>query len=118
MKKTCLTSLLLLILMSYGFSQDKIERFCTVHLYSNGSYSKLISTRIDYGQNTSSAFRDSSVRNGLQSITSLKTETEVLNRMAAMGWSLFSVIPSDHFLNTCIFKKEFNKNDLVNSSPK
>jgi len=81
----------------------------------NGWTTKRIAT-ISFGEQFNLfSFKDSTVINQLQKVNDLKTETDVLNYMASIGWRLvnFNYTGMYGAIEVMYFKREFDKSELA-----
>jgi hypothetical protein len=106
--------LLLVVAASASFAQNKIEKFCEVTIRLKAAFSSKRIVTISFGeQQDLFNFKDTSVIVSLQKVSALTTETDVLNYMATIGWSLVRGSQPYSTWEYLYFKKEFDKSELV-----
>ncbi len=110
-----------LILMMIGlsslktFSQNKIDKFCTVRLKIILFDVKKVKAEISFGEEKSLFnLKDTTFFIKLKQVNTLKTESDVLNFMSKMGWSItFINFHSGSAIKDLYFKKSFDQSELV-----
>ena len=120
MKKSIILILLVTLFSLSAFSQEKVERYCSVFVPSGINFKRDNIATIDLGENIGfSTYKDTSLVRKLKKISSSKNLIEALNYISSFGWKMVSSqvinptnypIPAGYFF---IFKKEFDKSEIV-----
>ena len=97
-------------------AQDKVDKFCQVIVApKNGLSTKRVS-RISFGENKwLFTPKDTTLISKLNYVNSLTTETDVLNYMAKLGWSLVNVHAGNFYTlqEVFYFKKTFDASEFM-----
>ncbi len=119
MKKNITLCLLATLFSLSVFSQEKVERYCSVFVPYRINITKDNIVTIDLGENIGfSTYKDTALVRKLKKISSSKNLIEALNYISSFGWKIFSSqlttnynpVPAGYFF---IFKKEFDKSEIV-----
>lgn len=88
-------------------AQSKIEKYCDVEI------SRKI--KISFGSAATFSPKDTLVIQKLRQVTQLKTESDVLNYMTALGWVLVNIHSAGLYTATEViyFKKEFDSAEFI-----
>jgi len=96
-----------------GFAQKKIIRYCVVTPVRSHSPDKF-HIELDMGTpETFPALKDSAYIKKVHLIDHMRSDADILNYMASLGWALDhvsnAVLPGNRNLQTYYLKKEFNE---------
>ncbi|RKR82138.1 hypothetical protein BDD43_2306 [Mucilaginibacter gracilis] len=117
MKKYFFSTLMLLLVMaSVASAQTKIDKYCQV-LVGNNNYTlylKKSSAKISFGDRKELfAPKDTTIFQQLKKVNSLTTETDVLNYMSQLGWSVVNIHAITNKWEVIYFKKEFDRSEFA-----
>jgi len=115
MKKNIFILLLVLAPSLKTLAQNKVDKFCTVRLRTMAFDSKKVRTEISTGEEKSLFnLKDTTYYQKLKLVNSFITESDVLNYMSKLGWSItFINYHSGSGLKDLYFKKTFDEAELV-----
>jgi hypothetical protein len=103
--------------VSFSIAQNKVEKYCQVIVkYKSGLTKVKRIAKISFGEDKGLfSFRDSLVMRQLKLVDDLTTETDVLNYMNKIGWSLVNVHSGLLYTAAEIFyfKKSFDNSELT-----
>ena len=122
MKKTIILLVILItLLVGLASAQTKIDKYCQV-LVGNKNYvlyTKKSQVIISFGQKKELfSFKDTSVLQQLKLVNNLTTETDALNYMSKLGWTLVNIHAITNVWEVIYFKKQFDTAELQEESSK
>ena len=107
----------LMVIINCAVAQHKIMKYCQVRTYDGGFSGKKFIVVISTGK-VDSLFKlkDTTYKKQLQKITTLTTNTDVLNYMALKSWTLCQSnwVGDGRDMFIFIFKREFDESELSN----
>ena len=106
----------LFLIVSISTAQSKVDKYCQV-LIGNKNYILYIkksTAKISFGNNKELfAIKDTTIVHNLKLVNNLTTETDVLNYMSHLGWSLVNIHSISDTWEVIYFKREFDNSELL-----
>jgi hypothetical protein len=113
-KHFLLLMVIFFVFVSTISAQTKIEKYCQVIVAPKTKWTSDRIARISFGENKwLFSPRDTTVFQQLHYVNSLTTETDVLNYMSKIGWTLVDVHPENLFQTVFYFKKIFDVSEFM-----
>nr|WP_199079833.1 hypothetical protein [Pedobacter sp. ASV19] len=114
-KFLCIAAVLLAICTAAA-AQARIDKYCQVRVGNPDYvlYLKNSSAKISLGEKRELfAPRDTAMVSQLKKVNSLTTETDVLNYMSSLGWSVVNIHAIANKWEVIYFKKQFDAAEFV-----
>ncbi|TFF33570.1 hypothetical protein [Mucilaginibacter psychrotolerans] len=106
-------TLSLILTFNYCVAQNKVVRYCEIHIMESGFSRNNISAEVVPGKIDSLTFFND--KSKMYKISRLNTRTDVLNFMSSEGWLLFS-ITSNTIRNESVFQRFFFYKEFYSSA--
>jgi len=107
-KKSACAVLVFLLITSFCFAQEKVEKYCEVIVRAD-----FFKVSINLGS-LKTYFKDSSEMKHLLAVKNMESAVGVLDYMSKIGWNLVSSTYINYNAKTAFyFKKAFNKSEII-----